>query len=124
MGDEISLGELSRQLADWREMTRQNFAAIDTRLQVLATQTVPGAVYQADRSAVDEKFLAAQKLSDERYQKLRDDIASLTAAHAASATEAKERSKRIASNRFVLMSSAAGALIFPLMLYVFEKVIG
>jgi hypothetical protein len=122
--DDITLGELSRQLADWRGMAQGNFAAIDTRLQGIAAQTVPGNVYQADRSMYDEKFLAAAKLSDERYQKLRDDISAIAKTQQEILHDAKERSKRIANNRTVIAMALFSGFLLPILILVLQKVVG
>jgi hypothetical protein len=118
--DDVTVGELSRQLSDWRAMTQGNFAALDTRMQGLASATVPGAVYQADRALYDQKLIAAQKLSDERYEKLRADIAAIAQTQHEILQDAKDRSKRIANNRTVVGMALFTSFLLPMMVLIFQ----
>jgi hypothetical protein len=122
--DGITLGELSRQLSDWRTMAQQNFAAIDRRLQDLATQTVPGAVYQADRARYDDRLVAQLKLSDERYALIQKALDELADAQREAQQEAKERSKRIANNRTVIAMALFTGFLLPILILVMQKAIG
>ena len=118
--DEPSIGEVSRQLADWRDSMRQDFANLDRRLQELATATLPAAVFHAERTRIDDRLAAMAKTSDERFAQLIEDIAEIKRAQDKAAVVAHERAKTIASNRFVFLMALATTLLFPLVLFGFE----
>ena len=121
MVDEPTLGEVSRQLSDWREISRKNDESTDNRLTNLAGSMVSPSVYSADRGRVDDKFEAMNKLADERYKQLTEDIAELKVIVNRGHVKAEERSKTIASNRFVLITTVLSALVFPLVLFFVGK---